>query len=187
MKRHALLVELLVGLTLTATLIGGLLALIVRLTSLSHDTDKRLEPVVASCTTHVRLYQVLSESLLIEGGIFSLRDKTLLFTYNRGVDPDPLFSADVLGELALEGSNLTLTTWPHPRHPFEETPPCRIETVASGVETLTYFLLNSAGEWVKGWEESRLPILIRLKINEEAHTFPLYHADAPLTFPRKER
>ncbi len=189
MRRNVLLIELLIGLTLTATLIGGLLALIIQLTYLGRNIDDELKPIATSCVTYKRLTQILSEVVLTEGGLFSLHNNTLVFIYNGGVDPDPLFSADVLGMLYHEEEDLVLATWPHPRHQFEAPPPYRTEVVAEGIEALSVALYAPEEGWLQEWEKgrSRLPLMIRLKLNDTPHTITLYHADYPLTFPKKER
>ena len=168
MKRHATLIELLIALVLTGALLSFLLS---TLLTLSRTTPK-LEGL-ATYALHTRLKTLLPQ---ITDRYCFFDGNSLVFSYNNGIDDDPLFCAEVLGKLYLEKGALLLATWPlkecDPR-------PYRVEVLKVGVQRFNLTFYEPPTDEAYRSEEG-LPALIKVKIDDFAMNYPVPAAKKPV-------
>ncbi len=159
-RRPATLIELLIGLSLTALLLGTLFHAYLQTYQLNNDDEVwHLRERLALKT---RLSQIIPD---IQPGPWSCEDETLSFLFNNGIDDDPAYAGNIEGTLSLEDERLLLTTGE------------RIELLYEPVEELIIDCIDA---------EEGLPAFIRLHLTIDkeplSFLFPLPAADKPIRY-----
>lgn len=129
-----------------------------------------------------------------------LRAPSLVFSYDNGVDLDPLFSNHVLGRLFLEQvgnrQQLVLATWPIPRCEISEQPTMHKEVLLDFVTELSFSFFQpyphavekestekdaakkeeraqpSVNSWQETWlpDYEKLPVLVKVQLKRSVQT-----------------
>lgn len=183
-KSPFLLLEVLIGLSLSAILLTFLFSFFVE----SARMEKRLEMAHTAIAKRAHLQTRLQTIFNSLEGLRTQQEEnemTLFVTYNNGIDPEPAFSGTVMGHIFVDAEkNLVLTLSP----PGDEKR-VRTEVLYSHVEKASFEFLGSAGDgkkekcrpitpnlaWRDEWQQG-LTSLIRLKIQEETQKEPVLFA-----------
>jgi type II secretory pathway component PulJ len=198
-QRCLILFELLIALTLIATLLSILFRFFANTVKIDHKIEETRQIVSEREYLHTRLANIFTalvpRSQLPEKTNFSFytEHSLLVAVFDNGVDPDPLFSGPILSKIAIDkNKNLILTLTP-----LEQSSPRRKEILLTNVDSLDFQFLakkdlqkpsphaipiNQNAEWRSSWnkEQWELPSLIRVTVqqNERALSFAF-----PLPFP----
>jgi len=155
MKRSFSLIELLVGMTLFALLASLLMGLYIGVsknTAIQKKQEQRLEELIFLRTILQKslgqaILEGISEGLYEEGG-------NLYFTFNNGIDPDPLFSSHVKGILGIQRDDFILEVTPL------IGPGKRRYTLRKNVHELSF----------ERSPEEGMPLAIRIQLDKESYT-----------------
>ena len=171
-KRPLSLLEVAIGLALTAILLTALFSSFRQSVQINAKVKKLTETLHPKFVMQMRLAKVFEG---IDGGKFTLaqKDRTelpeLIFLFDNGVDPDPLFVGEVEGRLFCRNKNLYLTLGVKKRK--------REELIFKGVENLSILCFDPGKQkWVKEWKEG-VPPMIKIALGEETYAFTLPRAD----------
>ena len=190
-KRPLILLEMLIALSLTAILLTFLFSFFVE----SARIEKKLDTARMAITNRAHLQtrlQTIFSSLGGEGlytkQFEKEKMKSLVATFDNGIDPDPAYSGTIIGRVFLDGEkNLCLATWPLDR---EKSHLWRKEVLLPRVESFEFEFLgknsahgkretvraiNAALAWRGAWQTGT-PSVIRLSIKEEGQKEPLLFA-----------
>lgn len=205
--RRLTLIEFVVGLALTAVLLGA----VMRLLQTVSVTTGRLEGGINQEYEKVYLQQQLAPIFaeLTYGAFFMNSPGQLTFAYFRGVDVEPLFCGELFASLGVDDQqNLLLTTWPSASQWGDLRKPSRTLLLAEGVSALRFrfyipprpdderiflstaekpYRKNRSG-WVQDWgqDEGGLPAMIEMTIERLGETtqmiFSPLHAREPIIY-----
>jgi hypothetical protein len=160
--KYTTLLELIVALSLTATLLGFLLGYY---RALQAPPPPPLWPRYA-------LFQSLDRVISNITELRESEDDRLLFIFDNKVDREPHYSSLVLGELFHQDDALHLTLRPHPDHWELSDTTCREQLLAENVDSFQ----------IKIHEYNKAPALIELTLNDTSHLFYLHESGIYPTF-----
>jgi hypothetical protein len=211
-----ILLEILIGLSLTAILLTFLFSFFVESARIEKKLDTARMAINARNHLQIRL-QTLFTSIDREGSDSFFYTKqlekepsnSLIIRFNNGIDPSPLFSGAILGRLYIDSKkNLSLACWP-----LEKNKPksWRKEVLLSNVESFEFEFLGpitasehgkkeeirpitAAYGWRTAWPKNlcAVPSLIRLNIQQQKGKDPLHFAfilpsnDPPVIYTEKK-
>ena len=164
LKRSFSLLEIAIGMALTAILLSALFTCFRNITISNAQVQKIRAEKHWSYVAQLRLRQVFEA---METAYFDDESHMLYFTLNNGVDPDPRYCGPIKGTLA---SPLCLTL-------ISKENEMRKEPFCSSKCSYAFFDPKKK-EWRSTWSDKQVLFpLIRLKINGETLTFSLPKAD----------
>lgn len=174
-KRGMTLLEVMIGLQLLGMLLAFLffslrdqMQMEVKMEGMSLELSQRLQ-------FQHRLQDIcLALTFEAEGGLFTkidpdTKETRLYFTFDQGIDPDPLFSGKVQGELFLEKGQLCLQI-----QPDKAEGSVRQEVLIESVEHCVFSFLDEKGALFKDWEPSKElpPRECRIEIQKKGEKVP---------------
>lgn len=188
-----MLLEILIGLSLTAVLLTVLFTFFVESARLEKKLDTARTTVLARQHLQTQLQSIFSsiDRSLSREPFYTKRfpqekKDSLVVLFDNGIDPDPAFSATVMGRIYLDEQNqLILATWPLDK---EKKAQWRKEVLLSHVSDFEFEFLQDTHPqtppppqkektrkitshllWRTQWPKvrSNLPAIIRLSIWEE--------------------
>ena len=191
-KRPLVLLEILIGLGLLSILLAFLFASMTRSAQFEAKIDQARSVLLERQKLQTRLQDLflgLKDSSLYTARLGKEKKESLIAIFDRGVDPDPAFSGEVLSRLHLdEAQNLCLTVWPLENDGTHL--PWKTEILLSGVEDFQFHFLgkktkdgirpvNAQLAWYDAWPEDRggAPAIARLLIRQKGT--PLSYAFFP--------
>lgn len=147
LKKHPFtLIEVLVGLTLTALLVGILTGSYREIAKINQEVASTRQAIMAPLYVHKRLGETLARAVMhpeaagakefFFTSVLGDKSPSLVFTYNQGVDMNPAYCGIVLARLYVtDEGHLTLASWPITS--LEEPTPTssRVEVLLEGVKT----------------------------------------------------
>lgn len=188
---HFLLLELLIGLSLTALLLSCLFAFWVESVKVDTKLEKMRTEILQRAQLQTRLQDLFTS--LVPGdpaGSFYTQEfpneskESLIALFDNGIDPDPSFSGAILARIYLdEEQNLTLALWPkedvknrawrkeillpHVTHIEWEFLGSKRGLTTPQKTKAHLRSVNASLEWRSNWPlpSGELPALIRLSIN----------------------
>ena len=181
-RRHATLLEAVVALALAAGLLTLLLSTYFRASRAQVKIGDELWPSIEIHALHARLSQLIPNTSATDPHVFS-DGHTLTFHYHNEVDDDPLFSAEVVGQLALENGYLVLRITPSPNRWTLPNLPTRRE-VLTQTDTLAFRFYERGEGWSNSWTRDDLPTLIRIETTPFQFTYALPNANKPVRYHR---
>ncbi len=175
MKRPLALLEVMIGLSLTAILLTTLFSNFRHLIQTNAEMKVLHQEKHWEYVTNLRLNQIfqsISEDANFTSGPHEdIYDKALRFTFNNGIDPDPNFCQEVEGTLLIKKENFCLIIEP-------KVGEAREEVFLEGVSELSIEYLDPQnGSWLKEWEKDSLPAMVKITIYKKEFTFTLPHAN----------
>ena len=173
-NRYFFLLEIVVALGLLSLILLALFSFYVQFSRAEHKLDLVRTELIPIQHMRVRLNQLFSALLPPEGqsSTFHTEGGEVMFVFDNGVDPEPIFSGAIRGKLYLDGSGQFV---------FEQSPlgegnlPLRREILCSKVEQMEFQffhvkrLYNDArGEWQTEWpaKQHELPPMVRLSLKK---------------------
>lgn len=188
-KKNFLLLEILIALSLMATMISLLFSFMVQSLRVEKKMEKARFAILERQNLHIRLQDLLT-SLSPGNGLPALysqkfpkeENESLVVFFDNGIDPDPLYSGIVRGRIYIdETHNLCLVYWPLEE---EKRRLWRKEILLSNVSKISLQFLGT-GEisdmpghpkpkavWDLFWpkEKTELPSLIRITLKQKETT-----------------
>lgn len=186
------MLEILVGLSLTAVLLTLLFSFLVESAKLETKLDTARATILAREHLHMQLQTIFSsiDRSSLKEPFYTKhfpeeKGDSLVVLFDGGIDPDPAFSGSVVGRIYLdETNNLSLVTWPLDK---EKRDRWRKEILLSQVERFEFEFLQNANSksslpppskkekvrkvtaellWRTQWPKARgeLPSMIRLTV-----------------------
>ncbi len=156
-KRPFTLIELMIGLALSAILLGFLFHFYTTLSTAHIDLAKNKEGVLSKQRVQLRLNQVLS----LASEPFYVKEGALIFKYDNGIDPHPQFCGPLTGMLYVnEKKQLSLVTWSKEKEPRKEVLFPNVSSYA-----MSFFDPIEKKTWTSHWEK-KLPAMTKLAIND---------------------
>lgn len=202
-KRPIILMELLIALALIGTILSILLKFFSSTLVLDRKIDLLRKETIAREHLQIRLLHlftsIIPRSTLPDASgssLYSLEEEHLglAAVFDNGIDPDPLYSGTVRGELSLDQTNTLFISI----FPLSESAKkgCRKEFLLQNVEKLEFQFLSKRSdsgsfEWIKTWPKNRwdTPSMVRVILKkgkeELAFAFSLPFAD-PITYEREQ-
>ena len=155
MKRSFSLIEILVGMVLFSILASLLMGLYIGV-SRNVASQKKQEAVLEQFIfLHTMLQKSLSHAIFdTKGEGLQEEDGNLYFTFDNGIDPDPLFSSTVKGLLALRDGNFILEVKPL------TSSESRLYTLKKNVYHISFEQLPEEG----------MPLALQISLDEELYT-----------------
>ena len=185
-KRSFTLLELLISLSLSAIIITLLLTFTFKLFLTERKIKIAKQELLGLAALEIKLRSLFSE-LILDGNhhkttlqnkrqsvnfYTAKKESRLFFLFDAHIDPNPLFSGPLQGELFLdEHKNLKLIT----RSLIEKTAP-KIETLASNIQALDFtFFKRKEAEYpgdktysaAAFWKEKEMPAIWQIIISKE--------------------
>lgn len=165
-KRPAVLLEVLIGLSLTALLLTCLFRFFVESAHMEQKLEALRSAVEERAQIQTRVRTILSRSESLEvKAVGQESSKSLLFTFDNGIDPEAAFSGVVEGRLYLEDKALYLALWP-----LEKSAKWRKEKLLTDVRSFQFSFLEKSLQWVTEWSGKEPSALVRLDIEKEKET-----------------
>ncbi len=162
MKRPFTLIEVMIGLSLSAILLAFLFQFYTTLSKSHLELAKNKEEVLSAQRVQLRLNQVfgaVSQPFYMEKG-------ALIFNFDNGIDPNPNFCGPVTGMLYLdEKQQLSLITWSHLKEPRKEVLVPNVRTYS-----LSFFDQLDKKTWVTQWKKD-VPVMTKLLVNDKTFIF----------------
>jgi hypothetical protein len=182
-KKAALLLEVLIGLSLTAIILTSLFSFFVESVRLEMKLEKAREEMVARGNLQTRLETVfIGSSRLYTDKSTQKKDKKLLLEFDNQIDPDPAFSGMIHGALYVDGGkNLVLHTSPLD----ESSKEWRAEILLKDVERFQFDFLKAKWSTEREKTEMGLPQVVRLTVwrpDPLQFAFHLPNADPFVTY-----
>lgn len=152
-KRYVSLIEVLIAICLTATILMTLTFFYQQVTQMGIEVDQISSNNFNMRYIETRLAAILPKAIsetdkkndfvffsVGDEGITKPGSQSLIFTYDNQVNLDKSFSGHVLGRIYLDNKgNLAIAYWPSPkRWENEENPPIKKEVLLQGVENLAF-------------------------------------------------
>ena len=189
-KRTFLLLEILVALSLMATLLSVLFSFLVQSMKVESKMDKARVALLERQSLQIRIQDVLT-SLTSGGRAAPLytqkfpKDEysSLVALFDNGIDPEPTFSGAVIGRIYVdENHDLCLAYWPSESEEKEHI--WRKETLFSNVSDLQFSFLNPDEKehfqhtarpkvlWDRSWAKAKKepPSMVRIVLKQNAAT-----------------
>jgi type II secretory pathway pseudopilin PulG len=171
-NRYFFLLEIVVALGLLSLILLALFSFYVQFSRAEHKLELVRTEMIPLQQMRVRLNQLFGALLPPQGqaSTFHTDGEALIFVFDNGVDPEPIFSGAIRGKLYRNGSEQFV---------FEQSPigegtqPLRREILSSKVERMEFQffhvkrLYNDArGEWQTEWpsKQHELPPMVRLSL-----------------------
>jgi len=183
-KRLLSLLEVAIGLALTAILLTALFSNFRQLIQTNVEVQKVRQDMHWKLVTQMRLGQVL-EAVEEQGSLFSFNtripnhdEQALWLTYDAGFDPDPEFCGKTRAFLSCNSQkDFCLTS-------FSKKGKTRVEVFMKNAKNLSFsFFDPKTKEWISSWEKaSDLPPLIKIHISSEEFTFIIPKAEKKVSF-----
>ncbi len=181
-KRHATLLEAVVALALAAGLLSLLLSSYFRASNAHIAAGEKLWPAIETHALHTRLTQLIPNTSATDPRVTS-DGHSLTFHFHNEVDDDPLFSAEVVGQLALEDGYLVLRTTPSPNRWERPNLPERRE-ILTKTNKLSFEFYEREEGWTDSWSRDELPTLIKITTDPLTFTYPVPNANKPVRYHR---
>lgn len=176
MKRAFTLIEVMIGLSLSAVLLAFLFQFYTTLSKSHLELAKSKEEVLSAQRVQLRLDQVfgaVSQSFYTEKG-------ALIFNFDNGIDPDPHFCGPVTGMLYLdEKEQLSLVTWSHLKEPRKEILVPKVTSYR-----LSFFDQIDKKTWVSQWKKE-VPVMTKLVVNEKTFLFFPFKTTETIYYDKK--
>ncbi|NGX38575.1 MAG: hypothetical protein K1000chlam2_01749 [Chlamydiae bacterium] len=168
--KHPLsLLEVTIGLALTAILLTALFSSYRHLVQTNHRIKTVREEKHWEYVTHLRLNQIFEN--LQEGTLFT-QDQTLHFFFNNGIDSHPEYCGDIEGTLSVEDKTFQLV--------LKDT---RKEVFLKKAKNFSMqFFDTKKKELVSEWNEEYLPPIIFLHISGKTFTFLIPNASKEINY-----
>lgn len=174
MKHPLSLLEVVIGMALTAILLTTLFSSFRRIALSNQEIQKIYHATHWESVAYLRLTQIF-ETLEEEKGKYFLytgphpqsNQDALHLIFDNGIDPNPDFCGIIQGSLIWDkDNNLTLIT-----------ENIRKEVFLKGVKEMELrFFDPKKRDWVDHWHNERLPPMVRLTVNEKSFYFTLPRA-----------
>lgn len=172
MKRPLSLLEVAIGMALTAILLTALFSTFRQLVQTNASVQKIRNERHWTYVTHLRLGQIFETTTDIR-----LTDSnTLIVLFNNGIDPEPAFCGQLGSTLFIKDDKLT----------FKMASPkgTRFEPLCDNVKDLSFsFYDTKAKKWVNEWKGGPLCAAIAVTINDETFSYTLPHAERRVIYP----
>jgi type II secretory pathway component PulJ len=188
MRRPILLLELLIGLTLTTLLITTLLTFTTRLAKFDQAFEAHFSQAQNLDRLQHRIKLILpstsSRSQLGKTPLYTDKHALVTSYFDGGVDPDPRFSNQLYARINLEEKNLVLTIYPN----TVEHVVARREVLFRGVESAYVEFFSGERGWRSEWPKQLpyAPPMIRVCFfaNGQLHRLPflLYSSQPEITY-----
>ncbi len=174
-KRYFFLLEIVVALGLLSLILLALFSFYVHFSRAERKLNLVRTELIPLQQMRVRLNQLFSAILSPQGqsSTFHTEGGELVFVFDNGVDPEPIFSGAIRGKLYRNGSKQFV---------FEQSPigegtqPLRREILLSKVDRLEFQFFHvkrlyndGRGEWQVEWltKQHELPSMVRLSLKRE--------------------
>lgn len=188
-KKPFLLFEILVALSLMATLVSVLFSFMVQSMSVEEKIERARKCILERQSLQIRFQDLLTTLAPHSGGpplytipFSSKEPMSLIATFDNGIDPDPSFSGIVTARIYVdENKNLCLVYWPLDYAQGNRS--WRKEILLSNVTDFSFNFLKldpkkNSVIWDSSWAKSNLqpPSLIRMscKQNDEILQFAFH-------------
>lgn len=205
--RRLTLIEFVVGLALTAVLLGAVMRLLQTVSVTTGRLEREIDREYEKVYLQQQLAPIFAE--LTYGALFLNSPECLMFAYFRGVDVEPLFCGEIFASLWVDDEQrLLLTSWPSTCQWGDLREPSRTLLLAEGVSALRFrfyipprpddegiFLSTlekeyrkSRSGWVESWDldEGGLPAMIEVRLEKGGETirmiFSPLHAREPIIY-----
>ncbi len=175
MKRPFSLLEVTIGLVLTAILLTTLFSSFRHMVQSSAKVEKVREEMHWRFITQLRLKQVFehlssdsSTILFYTGSHRNFDHEVLRFTFHNGVDPDPSYCEEIEAILTCDDQrNFSLYT-------YSTTGAHRRQIFAVDVSHFDLSFFDPEKKcWESSWSHEYLPPVIKIVVDEEVFLFPI--------------
>jgi hypothetical protein len=176
-KKPFLLFEVLIALSLMATMICLLFSFMVQSSRVEKKMEKARISILERQHLQIRMQDVFTTLIpnatdsCLYTKIFPNEKTSIIVHFDNGIDPDPLFSGNVIGRIYLdENQDFCLVYWPCCT---EKSPSWRKEILFSKVSDFSIQFLkpleSKHATWVSNWskEGRQLPSIIRLTLKQK--------------------
>ncbi|NGX39991.1 MAG: hypothetical protein KR126chlam1_01331 [Chlamydiae bacterium] len=178
MKRPFSLLEVAIGLTLTAILLSTLFSCFRQIVQSNGKLEKAHSEMHWRIISQLRIKQVFENLDATEGTALFFTGKhqdfhgdVLQFTFDNGADPDPHFCCEIEAVLVRDlDDNFCLVT-------YSDEGEKRKEIFQSNIEkfSITFFDPETK-KWTSEWSKALLPPILKIVANEESFYFSLPHS-----------
>ncbi len=176
MKRPFTLIEVMIGLSLSAIVLAFLFQFYTTLSRSHLELAKSKEEVLSAQRVQLRLNQVfgaVSDPFYVEKG-------ALILNFDNGIDPDQNFCGPVTGMLYVdEKQQLSLVTWSHLKEARKEVLVPNVSTYA-----LKFFDQIDKKTWVSQWKKD-VPVMTKLVVNDKTFVFFPFKTTEPIYYDKK--
>ncbi|MCB1213605.1 MAG: type II secretion system protein [Chlamydiia bacterium] len=214
-RRYFTLIEMLIAMGLIAILLTALMGIYRELTFVQSDLTENRQKIFQIVHLQKRLQDALTHALSFgknkkKNVYFYTSNREdpsgfprLIFTYDNGIDLNPLFSGNVIGAILLEKSDrgrLLLRRWPLKSCIPNQTPPIQDEILLDGVEAINFSFFYPrnpleevtnqnqssqdvisipADTWFTSWDYSykRLPAVVKIELTLDEKAKKLLNRD----------
>lgn len=161
-KRPITLLEVLIGCALTALLMTALFSSFRQTSKTQGQMALIRNTLLGEALTSQRLTQIfthLTDKDFRYGSHSESGQFALSFTFDNGIDHDPLFCSEVMGFLYIDRQGRLCLSLKRGEY-------SRVEVIESGLSSLTvaFFDLKTK-TWVHSWHKRELPLYLRLSLD----------------------